>query len=181
MKITVISKAPSVLAIHLVRSVYERGFGAGRNSCEVSFDEDIFVPLSGEDIEESKVIDEPKNQRYRLRSVVTHKGWHDSGHYTCYRRRKREWKPRRLAMEGSSPELAEKAKASDLGRDLSQEDLGMVKALNIDDDSLPTELPDSRTKWWEISDEIVAGVNRADVLSKKKGVYILFYEKGLPK
>jgi uncharacterized UBP type Zn finger protein len=85
------------MTIHLVRSIYERGLGAGRNSCEVCFDEDISIPLRGEKVdqrEEEEAIDDNADvyQTFRLMSVVTHKGSHDSGHYICYRRRKRERK-----------------------------------------------------------------------------------------
>lgn len=45
--------------------------------------------------------------------------------------------------------------------------------------SRPIEQVDSRTKWWEISDEVVLGVSKVDVLAKRKGVYILFYERTL--
>jgi len=44
-------------------------------------------------------------------------------------------------------------------------------------DSTGIEQVDSRTKWWEISDEVVVGVHGDDVLSKRKGAYILFYER----
>jgi hypothetical protein len=35
----------------------------------------------------------------------------------------------------------------------------------------------SRNKWWAISDEDVVGVDKMEVLSKRKEVYILFYER----
>ena len=53
-KRTTVSKAPRVMAVHLVRSVYERGYGAGRNGCEVTFEEEVSIPVGGETIEQRK-------------------------------------------------------------------------------------------------------------------------------
>jgi hypothetical protein len=39
------------------------------------------------------------------------------------------------------------------------------------------EPPESNTKWWEISDEKVGAVNWTAVMSKRREVYILFYER----
>jgi ubiquitin carboxyl-terminal hydrolase 16 len=174
MKVTVISKPPRVLAIHLVRSTYERGLGAGRNSCEVSFDEDIEIPLGGEDVE--KLEDVEAKLEYRLRSVVTHRGWHDSGHYVCYRRRKKSRKRRQSNNDSLSKEETASGNGETDRRDISEDEEGGESKSGSDEDSSPVDLPDSKTRWWELSDENVTGVNRLDVLAKRRGVYLLFYE-----
>jgi len=156
--------------------MYERGYGAGRNSCEVSFDEDISVPIGGEEVEaaerEEAVVDDEKvlgEEKYRLMSLVTHKGYHDNGHYICYRRRKRE----RRAKVGSG--LAEKEQLANL--EVVKEEIDDDVPVGVE--SAPIEQVDSRTRWWEISDEVVTGVDKSEVLSKRKGAYILFYERTL--
>jgi hypothetical protein len=170
--------------------VYERGYGAGRNSCEVDFTEDLAIPIGGAEVQqrqtESAVEDEDDDEyleKYRLRSVVTHKGWHDSGHYICYRRRKRLPRPpRERASTGGSVDKGEvmhdvqeigEGKGEDKG-----EELDAIVGLGFEEEiARPVEQVDSRTKWWEISDEVVLGVNKGDVLAKRTGVYILFYER----
>ena len=185
-----ISRAPRILAVHLVRSIYERGYGAGRNGCEVAFEENIAISIDGEEIERRKneeaVEDEEDyTTKYRLMSVITHKGWHDEGHYICYRRRSREKKHRisRGEEKGKLPiNTEEKGKTVSHSVEAvadSDESLEGVEKefVSLGLDSTEIEQVDSRTKWWEISDEVVVGVHRDDVLSKRKGVYILFYEK----
>jgi ubiquitin C-terminal hydrolase len=118
--------------------------------------------------------------------VVTHKGWHDGGHYICYRRRKRGKKMRKSQGErkANTASTAEK----EIGVSHSVEEVGDsdenlegaekdIIGLGLEDTGI--EQVDTRTKWWEISDEVVVGVEKDDVLSKQKGVYILFYEKSL--
>lgn len=170
--------------------MYERGSGAGRNGCEVAFEEDIVIPVDGEEIERQRNEDavedeEDYSSRYRLMSMITHKGWHDGGHYICYRRRKRERKQRRSHEAGKGKvvgAMEEQGKGvnhsvddvgdSDEGREGVEKE---VVGLGLEDTGV--EQVDSRIKWWEISDEVVNGVSKDDVLSKRKGVYILFYEK----
>jgi ubiquitin carboxyl-terminal hydrolase 16 len=174
MKRTVISKAPQILAVHLVRSVYDRGLGAGRNGCEVSFTEDLEIPVGGEEMErkwkEEAVEDDEEGEKFRLMSVVTHKGWHESGHYMCYRRRKREKKVKKERKDGDVKENVESTVQEIAEGETAPQDEGLM-----------VKLVDSRTKWWEISDEVVLGVDSEHVLRQRKGVYILFYEneKGL--
>jgi len=178
-KKTVISRPPPVLAIHLVRSMYERGLGAGRNSCEVTFEEEITVPVGGEDVEradkEEAVVDDEDRlgeEKYRLVSLVTHKGYHDNGHYICYRRRKRA---RRAKGRVS---LSEKTAAMNIEEEREEIVDDVPLGLGLEEIT-PVEQVDSRTRWWEISDEFVVGVDKTDVMAKKKGVYILFYERTL--
>ena len=169
--------------------MYERGYGAGRNGCEVTFEEEVSIPV-GEATEQRKqeeaTEDEEKidfNERYRLMSVVTHKGGHDNGHYICYRRRKKVPKPKRQHPEpSSSPEtnvgviVEEQEEKTEDGINKREESNAAV-GLGFEEGITRIETPDSRTKWWEISDEVVNGVTRSDVLSKRKDIYILFYER----
>jgi hypothetical protein len=206
-KRSVLSALPKVLVLHLVRSMYERGYGAGRNSCEVSFDEEVTVPVGGEGVEVNReghaVIDDVENEedkgamseyseKYKLMSVVTHRGFHDSGHYICYRRRRRERKDpalrERRMSEGSADSKGFLALSEDVeemveeekGDDKGSESEGLVAELVLDEGLVKWEEQSfSRSKWWETSDEIVVGVHRNDVLSKRKGVYLLFYERTL--
>lgn len=71
---TRISDFPRILAVHLNRSVWDPHSSSSKNNAKVSFPETL--PLGG-----------LLNRRtYRLLSVVTHKGGHNSGHYETFRR-----------------------------------------------------------------------------------------------
>lgn len=69
-----ISSFPRVLAVHLNRSVWDHTSSSSKNMAKVSFPERL--PLGG-------LLD---RKTYRLLSVVTHKGGHNSGHYETFRR-----------------------------------------------------------------------------------------------
>jgi len=69
-----IATFPRVLAIHLSRSVWDRHSVSTKNMAKVAFPETL--PLGG-------LLD---RKTYRLLSVVTHKGGHNSGHYETFRR-----------------------------------------------------------------------------------------------
>lgn len=69
-----ISSFPRVLAIHLNRSIWDHTSSSSKNTAKVSFPERL--PLGG-------LLD---RKNYRLLSVVTHKGGHNSGHYETFRR-----------------------------------------------------------------------------------------------
>lgn len=71
---TRISAFPRVLAVHLSRSVWDPYSSSSKNMAKVAFPETL--PLGG-------LLD---RQTYKLRSVVTHKGGHNSGHYETFRR-----------------------------------------------------------------------------------------------
>ncbi|KAK6440087.1 hypothetical protein LTR95_003692 [Oleoguttula sp. CCFEE 5521] len=71
---TRIASFPRVLAIHLSRSVWDRQTNSSKNISKVAFPETL--PLGG-------LLD---RKTYRLMSVVTHKGGHNSGHYETFRR-----------------------------------------------------------------------------------------------
>jgi ubiquitin carboxyl-terminal hydrolase 16 len=65
---------PKVLAIHLSRSIFDASLSSQKNSAKVTFPEEL--PLGGL----------LRQQKYKLLSVVTHKGSHHSGHYESFRR-----------------------------------------------------------------------------------------------
>jgi ubiquitin carboxyl-terminal hydrolase 16 len=71
---TRISQFPRILAVHLNRSVWNPYSSSTKNMSKVSFPETL--PLGG-------LLD---RKTYRLLSVVTHKGGHNSGHYETFRR-----------------------------------------------------------------------------------------------
>jgi len=71
---TRITKFPRILAIHLSRSIYDASHMSLKNMAKVAFPESL--PL-GSLLEQ---------RRYKLVSVVTHKGSHNSGHYESFRR-----------------------------------------------------------------------------------------------
>ncbi|KAK4105949.1 cysteine proteinase [Parathielavia hyrcaniae] len=65
---------PKILAIHLSRSIFDASHSSLKNSAKVSFPEEL--PLGGL----------LRQQKYKLLSVVMHKGSHNSGHYESFRR-----------------------------------------------------------------------------------------------
>lgn len=69
-----IASFPRVLAVHLNRSIWDHTSSSSKNTAKVSFPERL--PLGG-------LLD---RKNYRLLSVVTHKGGHNSGHYETFRR-----------------------------------------------------------------------------------------------
>lgn len=71
---TRISAFPSILSVHLSRSVWDPSASSSKNLAKVSFPETL--PLGG-------LLD---RREYRLLGVVTHKGGHNSGHYESFRR-----------------------------------------------------------------------------------------------
>lgn len=73
-KTTRMSTFPSILAIHLSRSIYGVGQITQKNSAKVSFPERL--PLGSV----------AEQRKYKLLGVVTHRGGHNSGHYEAFRR-----------------------------------------------------------------------------------------------
>ncbi|KAF2769585.1 cysteine proteinase [Teratosphaeria nubilosa] len=71
---TRISEFPRILAIHLNRSVWDPYSSSTKNMSKVPFPETLL--LGG-------LLD---RKTYQLRTVVTHKGGHNSGHYETFRR-----------------------------------------------------------------------------------------------
>ncbi|KAM0157406.1 hypothetical protein ACHAPC_003641 [Botrytis cinerea] len=69
-----ITKFPKVMAIHLSRSIFDSRSTTMKNSAKVAFPEQL--PLGG-------LLD---RRKYKLLSLVCHKGSHHSGHYESFRR-----------------------------------------------------------------------------------------------
>ena len=69
-----ITSFPSVMAIHLSRSIFDPRSASTKNAAKVHFPEQL--PLGG-------ILD---RRRYKLLGVVTHRGSHNSGHYETFRR-----------------------------------------------------------------------------------------------
>ncbi|TAQ87096.1 hypothetical protein B7494_g4566 [Chlorociboria aeruginascens] len=69
-----ITHFPKILAIHLSRSIFDASRSTLKNSAKVTFPERL--PLGG-------LLD---RRKYKLLSVVCHKGSHHSGHYESFRR-----------------------------------------------------------------------------------------------
>ncbi|CAJ2508040.1 Uu.00g092260.m01.CDS01 [Anthostomella pinea] len=103
---------------------------------------------------------------YQLRSVITHQGRHENGHYICYRRHP--------ARTPKTDEPSEKGCNTLLNEDDSSirddEDtlVGDRSTENIDSDS--------DLKWWRMSDESVWEVSK-DVVLGQGGVFMLFYDR----
>ncbi|KAL2269904.1 hypothetical protein VTJ83DRAFT_2088 [Remersonia thermophila] len=71
---TQITKFPSILAVHLSRSIFDVSRSSQKNQAKVAFPEDLRL---GSLLQQ---------RQYKLLSVVTHKGSHNSGHYESFRR-----------------------------------------------------------------------------------------------
>ncbi|ESZ96449.1 hypothetical protein SBOR_3181 [Sclerotinia borealis F-4128] len=69
-----ITKFPKVMAIHLSRSIFDARSTTMKNSAKVTFPEQL--PLGGL----------LERRKYKLLSLVCHKGSHHSGHYESFRR-----------------------------------------------------------------------------------------------
>ena len=69
------STLPKVLLLHINRSVFTQAAYATRNSIILEYEENLIL----------------NGHTYQLRSLVTHKGSHDRGHYISFRRRLKRW------------------------------------------------------------------------------------------
>lgn len=112
---------------------------------------------------------------YELRSVVTHYGRHENGHYVCYRRH-----PRRITQASvSSDREREAEQPANLADEYdSINDNGNDSRLEQTSTTPDTEEPyddDADPQWWRLSDETVTKVTEQDVLSQG-GVFMLFYD-----
>lgn len=84
-KSTFISKPPPLLCIHINRSVYDPARGMVRkNSSKINF------PIKL-DLSEYMAPDSNEDSSYTLKSVVSHWGTHNYGHYTCHRWHNDNW------------------------------------------------------------------------------------------
>lgn len=94
-KQAMIAKPPKTLCLHLSRSTYHPSGAVLKNTCHVSFPEELnlapyctdgtinmqpHLPMSSGALDTSQT-------RYRLMSVIVHFGSHDFGHFIAYKRR----------------------------------------------------------------------------------------------
>jgi len=118
---------------------------------------------------------------YELRAVVTHFGSHESGHYVCYRKHpvskaEQEAAAKQMKPEAGNPPGPAVEDSDDVADDFqsAQGDNATNGAEGTDDKS--TELPvNLEPYWWRLSDQDVARVTEADVMSQR-GVFMLFYD-----
>ncbi|QLQ79460.1 hypothetical protein HG537_0C01070 [Torulaspora globosa] len=80
-KKTVVVRSPSILVMHLSRSMFD-GMSYARNSCGVAFEE---ILESREQLIRNNKCVGINPISYKLRAVVKHTGSHSQGHYECYR------------------------------------------------------------------------------------------------
>ena len=137
-----ISKFPQVLAIHLSRSVFDPSNFSTKNTAKVEFHENLVLGSLAE-----------KRRTYRLSTMITHKGGHNSGHYETYRRQ----------IERKEPLV---------GRESPQVDMLSEKVR----DSQSRKKSKPNDKWWRISDDKISECKTRDMLSMRREVYLLFYE-----
>ena len=136
-----IAHYPDVLLLHLSRSVYSSS--SSKNTARVRFDENLRLGNFN-------------RVSYRLASVVSHKGGHNSGHYETFRRQ--------VLLEAESGEQSQTAEQH--GRERSSESGSTKKKKHR-----------QKTSWWGISDDYVRKCLQRDVLDMQRGCYILVYEK----
>ena len=137
-----ISMFPQVLAIHLSRSVFDPSNFSTKNTAKVEFHEKLVLGSMAE-----------KRRSYRLSTMITHKGGHNSGHYETYRRQMEREEP---VARSESPQV-----------DVQSEKVR---------DSQSRKKSKSNDKWWRISDDKISGCKTRDMLSMRREVYLLFYE-----
>ncbi|QLL32584.1 hypothetical protein HG536_0D01060 [Torulaspora globosa] len=80
-KKTVVVRSPSILVMHLSRSMFD-GMSYARNSCGVAFEETL---ESREQVIRNNKCVGINPISYRLSAIVKHTGSHSQGHYECYR------------------------------------------------------------------------------------------------
>lgn len=105
---------------------------------------------------------------YELRSVVTHYGRHENGHYICYRRHPYA-SDSHVAPSKPSPSL------NGDRDDVDDEEQNEASSSQDDFDHVP---PDESTNmdWWRLSDHNVSKVDEETISSLSPGVFMLFYE-----
>ncbi|KAF9000236.1 hypothetical protein BDQ17DRAFT_1359895 [Cyathus striatus] len=191
-KQTMIARPPSVLVLHINRSVHS-GYYASKNSVRLIFPEilDLTPTVPNHSISTppplrprsttptpGRYAQERERTIYRLASVVCHFGQHSFGHYICYRRKPRgnregeeRWVPPRL-VEVQEEEDSDKASAS-----ISQ--LGVKQSLAggryvfADPPARPGK------GWLRISDDSVREVGLDAVLAEGSGAFMLYYERAV--
>jgi len=159
-KHTSIAKFPPVLAIHLSRSVFDPSAFSTKNTARVEFSEVLVLGSMGE-----------KRRKYRLSTMITHRGGHNSGHYETFRRVKED-------------ELADRDTSTNAthGMDATQDEMEQWKAETGKEkherNRARKHRPKVSDRWWRISDDKISECRTKDMLSMQTEVYILFYEIG---
>lgn len=197
---TRISAFPSILAVHLSRSVWDPSASSSKNLAKVSFPETL--PLGG-------LLD---RREYRLLGVVTHKGGHNSGHYESFRRQVLNppfstpvglgRDPNGVYSARNSPRESPRLSAQDdhAGQEGKLERRKVTSSPPLE--AIPTpglpsppraKAPERQgsvvanmrakvkrkggERWWRISDEKVRECKTQEVLGMQREVYLLFYER----
>lgn len=156
-KHTSIARFPRVLAIHLSRSVFDPSAFSTKNTAKVEFPEVLVLGSIGE-----------KRRRYRLSTMITHRGGHNSGHYETFARVQEEETLDKATSEyPSSP--------SELARDDYKAELKVIQGRD-EKSRAPKHKPRLGDRWWRISDDKISECRSKDMLSMQKEVYMLFYE-----
>ncbi|CCK67886.1 putative ubiquitin-specific protease UBP16 KNAG_0A01970 [Huiozyma naganishii CBS 8797] len=150
---TAISNAPSILSLHLSRSMFN-GASFTRNPCRVEYPETLIVLQR--DVENGTA----ERITYRLRSMIKHTGTHYSGHYQCYKH-----KPDLVKLMGT-------------GVTVNRSPTVLARPPMIQE---RVKTPKSVRRWpyWFISDAVVRESNAGKMLRESKYVYMLFYERVL--
>ena len=136
-KHTRITHFPKVLLLHLSRSLF--GSYSSKNTAKVTFGEHLALGTFD-------------RQKYRLVSVVTHRGGHNSGHYETFRRKTLE----QIANPEAPPDTDPSTFPTEPGKRSKRARSGSL--------------------WWGISDDKVHECQPHDVLALQRECYMLFYE-----
>lgn len=189
-------RPPKCLAVHINRSIYDpNNFQMVKNPAPVNFPTlldlgpwtmgsaggggtDLDPSVESSDTEywtskpgQSQVSGSDGHSKntgpiYKLRSVVVHRGQHNSGHYICYKQR--PWRNPNLSDEDATAE-------SDVASPITKQVFGCEEKschpppMDVDDD-VPMQ-------WWCLSDTTVYRVDANDVTEgQQRGVFMLFYE-----
>ncbi|KDQ64111.1 hypothetical protein JAAARDRAFT_27735 [Jaapia argillacea MUCL 33604] len=183
-KQAMIARPPSVLALHLNRSVHY-GHYAAKNTCRIYFPEVLdltpYTTSGNLSTVPSVPISSPPpavprsttptpatyaipRTLYRLSAVVCHYGQHSFGHYICFRR-----KPRPVPSS-STARLSLPRMMCPLGCECEKcQRYGPVR----DEDDLPV----AGQGWLRVSDDSVRECGLETVLAEGSGAFMLFYER----
>jgi ubiquitin carboxyl-terminal hydrolase 1 len=104
---------------------------------------------------------------YELRSVVTHYGRHENGHYICYRRH---------PYASDSPAANSKPSSTVDGDRDDVDEHEQDEALLSRGDSDDSGDNSTDKDWWRLSDHNVSKVDEETISSLSPGVFMLFYE-----
>jgi len=188
---TKLTRFPALLAVHLSRSIFDNSRYSTKNDAKVSFPE-ILLLGGFERIE------------YRLKSIITHRGGHHSGHYETFRRQVARpplhpGQESAAASDGTHTDASSGIRPSTrdsqqtLDRRNGEVDAAQSTLLLKDQDGSPAKPSRSAStksshkhrdkrkevdnKWWRISDDRSSDCRTKDVLAMQKEAYLLFYER----